>query len=93
MNYGDVLIERQMSNYIPNLEEIKELLCKTFDLEQLKVDEEPLSKFTIFRFRFKRNKNIGCQIDNSQIAMRNPKDTARYISHIVIDELFKSKGE
>lgn len=89
MNYADVLFESKKSDYIPNLEEIKELLCKTFDLEQLKVDEDILRGSTIFRFRFKKNKSIGCQISNSQIKMCKPEDTARYISLMVVEEIFK----
>ena len=93
MNYGEVLFPSKKDNYIQNLTEIEELLKKTFDLERLLIDEEPLTEFTIFRFRFNRNKSVGCRIGNSQIRMRKPEDTGQYIAHLVVDELFKSKGE
>lgn len=93
MDYGEVLFPSKKDNYMQNLMEIEDLLKRTFDLERLLIDEEPLTEFTIFRFRFNRNKSVGCRICNSQIRMRKPEDTTQYIAHLVVDELFKSKGE
>ena len=76
-----------------NLKELEELLKKTFDLKRLLINQELLTDFTIFIFDFNRNKSVGCRIENSQIRARKPEDTGRYIAHLVVDELFKSKGE
>ena len=79
----------EKDNYKQNLMKIENLLHKTFDLERLLIDEEPLTEFTIFRFIFNRNKNVGCRIYSSYIRMTKPEDTVKYISHLVVDELFK----
>ena len=93
MNFEEILFPSKKDNYIQNLTEIENLLKKTFDLERLLIDKEPLTEFTIFRFIFNKNKNVGCRIDNPQIRMRKPEDTAQYIAHLVVDTLFKNKGD